>query len=80
MPTDFIESGKREISMCEKNVNQSPLQRAPTEDRTCNLGMCPDQESNPQPFGVQNDATAKWATLAGVQITNSNFSLCLLTI
>ena len=24
----------------------------PTGDRTCNLGMCPDQGLNPQPFGA----------------------------
>ena len=28
---------------------------APTGDRTSNLGMCPDRESNPQPFGLQSD-------------------------
>ena len=27
-----------------------------TRDRTCNLGIRPDWESNPQPFGVWDDA------------------------
>ena len=27
----------------------------PTRDRTCNLGMCPNQELNPQLFGIQDD-------------------------
>ena len=26
--------------------------------------MCPDQEQNLQPFGLQNDAPTNWATLA----------------
>lgn len=29
-----------------------------TNDRTCNRGMCPDLETNLQPFGVQDDAPA----------------------
>ena len=32
-----------------------PPVRAPAGDRTCNLGMCPDWESNLQPFGAQDD-------------------------
>ena len=34
-----------------------------TGDQTRNLGMCPDQESNPQPFGAWDDAGARasWA-------------------
>ena len=30
----------------------------PVIDRTCNLGMCPDQDSNPQHFGLWDDAPA----------------------
>ena len=31
-------------------------------------GMCPDWESNPQPFGVQDDAPTNWATWPGLFI------------
>ena len=27
----------------------------PYASQTCNLGTCPDQKSNPQPFGAQDD-------------------------
>ena len=40
----------------DSNVYQLPLKCTPTEDRTHNLGMCPDQESNRQPFALQDDA------------------------
>ena len=30
---------------------------------TCNIGMSPDQESNPQLLGAQNNAPTYWATL-----------------
>ena len=35
-------------------------------DWTRNLGMCPDQESNPQPFGVWDDAPTNLATWPGL--------------
>ena len=28
---------------------------SPARDLTCNLGMCPDQESNQRPFGLLED-------------------------
>ena len=31
-----------------------------------NPGMCTDGESNPQPFGVRDDAATSWATLSGL--------------
>ena len=34
------------------------------EDQTRNLGMCPDQESNPRPFSVWDYAPTNWATPA----------------
>ena len=52
---DFKERG-RETLIWEKNVHSYPLMRAPTWDWTCNPGVCPDQELNPQPFGLWNDA------------------------
>ena len=39
----------------------------PTRDWTQNLGMCPDWESNLQPFGVRDDAPTNWDTLASVR-------------
>ena len=50
---DFRE-GKEERE--ERNIDQLPLTCALTTDRTCNPGMCPDRESNPQPFGLWDDA------------------------
>ena len=47
---------ERKKSMGERNVDQLPPVCTLTRDRTHNLGMCPDQGSNLQPFGVQNDA------------------------
>ena len=35
-----------------------------TRDGPCNLGMCPDLESNQQPFSLQDDAPTNWATLS----------------
>ena len=37
---------------------------AQTRDRTHNLGMCPDWDSNLQPFGLQDDAPTNKATPA----------------
>ena len=39
----------------EKHPTLPPV-HTPTRDRTHSLGMCPDQESNPQPFGVWENA------------------------
>ena len=47
------EEGKaegREKQRCERSINQMPLKCARTRDRIHNLGMCPDQKSNTQPF------------------------------
>ena len=58
----ILESEERREKERERNINvkekhpsvASP--RASTGDRTCNPGMCPDQESNPQPFfGLRDD-------------------------
>ena len=48
----------REISTWERNIDWLPSIWAPTEDRTCNWGMCPDQELNQQPFNLWNDTQA----------------------
>ena len=54
----FLERGegrekeRRDASMQERNITQLPLERTPTRNQTHNLGMCPDQESNQQPFAL----------------------------
>ena len=39
----------------EREFYWLPLVGSSTGDQTCNLGMCPDWESNPQHFGVWNN-------------------------
>ena len=65
---------EREKHLCEINIGQLPPIRALTADYTHSLGMCPDLESNPWPFGLGNDIPANWATLARAmsQILNSS--------
>ena len=46
----------------ERNINWLPPIRTPTGDQTCNLSMCLDQESNPQPFSLWDDAPTNWTT------------------
>ena len=67
--TDSRERGRegergRETSMAERNMDWLPLIWTPTWDRTWNLGMCPDWELNPWPFGLRDDAPTNWATPA----------------
>ena len=57
------EGGERNIDM--SNMDQLSPVCIPARDRTHNLGMCPDQGSNPQPFGVQNDAPTIRASWPG---------------
>ena len=45
--------GQTETLMCKTNTNQLPPICTPARGQTLNLGMCPDQELNPQPFGVR---------------------------
>ena len=45
---------ERERNTDVRNINQLPPVHAPTGNQTCNLGLCPDQRWNPQPFGVQD--------------------------
>ena len=47
----FKERG-REGEERERNMTLTRPQRG---DLACNPGMCPDQESNRHPFGLQND-------------------------
>ena len=48
----FREGGRE-----ERNIYQLPP--------TCDLGICPNQGSNPQPFGVLDGAPTDWATQPG---------------
>ena len=36
----------------ERNMNQFPCRHAPTRERTCKPGMCPDQETNRRTFAL----------------------------
>ena len=47
---------ERDTSMWVRNIAWLPPICSPAGDRTCNLGMCPDQESTLQHFGVWDDA------------------------
>lgn len=40
--------GEKRKTDVKKNMNQLP----PIKDQICHLGICPDQELEPQPFGV----------------------------
>ena len=57
LPEDFFFSLllERETLMWERTSINCLLIHTPTRDQTLNLGMCPDWESNPQPFGLQDD-------------------------
>ena len=52
----FIDFRERE-RWGEGERHQLPPIHALTGDQTCNLGMCPDWELNPQHFGVQGNAS-----------------------
>ena len=52
--------------MWQKNIHQLPPTCTPTGDRTYDLGMCPDRESNLPPFGVWDDAPTNWAIWPGL--------------
>ena len=51
-----------------------------TGDRTHNLGMCPDLELSPQPFGVQDDVPTNLATRPGPQWLHFNLMASLKTL
>ena len=57
---------EREILMLERNIDLLPPICSPTWDWTYDLGMCPDQGLNPQPFGEQYKAPTNWSTCSGL--------------
>ena len=53
----FLGRGEGREKERERNINVwLPLMCPPTGDLNCNPGMCPDWESNQQPFGLQAGA------------------------
>ena len=67
MFTDFrMKERKRER---ERERNTDVREKHPSvafhTHPNCNLGLCPDPGRNPQPFSVQVDTPADWATLPG---------------
>ena len=57
---------EREKNMYVRETHQAVASShmRPDQAQTHNLSMCPDQESNPWPFGLWDDAPTNWATLA----------------
>ena len=49
----FLERGEGREKEGERNINVVAFHVAPTGDPACNPGMCPDWESNQQPFVSQ---------------------------
>ena len=79
---DFIE--RRRVGEKEGEIHQFeretlPLTCALTGDRTHNSGMCPDQESNPRPFALWDDAQPTEPTCqgTGTWLLNESFNLWL---
>ena len=67
---DFRERGrgkkrerKRNISVREKHQSIASCINL-TGNQTHDLGMCPDRESNPQPFGVQDNVQPSHLVMA----------------
>ena len=53
----FLERGEGKEEERERNISvRLPLMSPPTRDLAHNPGMCPDWESNLQPFGLQTCA------------------------
>ena len=52
--------GEGEKLRCEKNIDQLPLVRTLAGDGTRSLGMCPDWELSPWPFGLWDNAPTNW--------------------
>ena len=80
-----IERG-RETLIWERNIDQLPLVCDLTKDRICNLVMYPDQESNPWPLSLWDNAPTNWTTSARVRhccffnsslIIKLNFFMCI---
>ena len=67
----FLERGRergREMSRCERETSISCLSHVPDRNQTRNPGMRPDQESNQQPFNLQDDTQPTEPHLSGVSV------------
>ena len=53
---------ERETLVWERNIDWLPPECVSVGDGNCNLGMCPHQELNPEPFDVQDNAPTNWPT------------------
>ena len=68
----FLERGggmqkeREKTSMLEINVDQVPLVRIPNADQTHHPGMCPDPESNQQPFASRDNAQQRYTSQSQV--------------
>ena len=56
--------GQRQTVIRERNIDESPLVHATNRDRTHNLALSLDQESNLLSFGIWDDIPFSWATEA----------------
>ena len=71
----FLERGKGER---ERNINVwLPLTHPPTGDLACNPGVCPNQESNQLPFGLQASAQSTELQQPGLFIALLKIDYCL---
>ena len=73
MLIDFREKGRegerqRNIDVREKTSTGCLLVHTLTGDQFSNAGRCPNQESNPRPFSLQDEAPTKRATLARARV------------
>ena len=59
---------ERKALMGEKNTDWLPPVHAWAWEQTVNLGICPDWESNPQPFSVRDNAPTNRATWSGQMV------------
>ena len=62
----FRKRGRGRKRNSDERISWLLLIGSPPRDWTHNLGMCPDQESSPQTFSVQDNAPTNWAILARV--------------
>ena len=64
----FREGARKEEREREININVREkywsVAVCTTGEQTCNLGVCPDQESNEWPFSSWDDTPTNWATPA----------------
>ena len=60
-----MRKGEREKNNNVRNNHQLSPICTRIRDWTHHLGMCPNWKSNPQPFGVWDNASTNWATQPG---------------